>query len=399
MRSVPMVRLALTVGVAAVTLAPTRAQQTWIVDAQSRPGTQFTALQPAFDAASAGDVVIVRDGSYHGATLDKGLSVLAEPGAVIDQWFVLLAEPRGLVVQDVPAGEVASVRGLAFGNIVGQTSLYLAVANCAGVVHLEELDVSGGSTSLNEQGIVISDCAHASLVRCRVVGRSGVWIRRSSVALVDCTVSGYPEHPVLPFVPWVGPASGIDAREGSRVWASHCDLRGGSGFRSPGGSGVMLVASELWLTGDENSLVSGAGSSYQSGWAIGGDGTATYDPIVPLVFNIQPTVTATATDVPALRVGAAVRGQSWDGDLRGPAGRPYAVALALPGAPLGTPWGLLWLNPTLLLIANSGVLDAGGTATWSLPVPDAQGVSVTWQAAVGTTGGLRLSNPTTSVVE
>ena len=57
-------------------------QQVLVVDDDGGVGVDFTELQEAVDAASAGDVILVRSGTYSGLLLgDKSLFVIADRGA------------------------------------------------------------------------------------------------------------------------------------------------------------------------------------------------------------------------------------------------------------------------------------------------------------------------------
>ena len=56
----------------------------WIVDDNGGPGTDFTTLQAAVDAAADGDVILVHAGEYLSATIDgKGLSLIGALGASV----------------------------------------------------------------------------------------------------------------------------------------------------------------------------------------------------------------------------------------------------------------------------------------------------------------------------
>ena len=53
--------------------APLLAQTTYIIDQNRGPGWNFLGIQGAVDAASPGDVLLIRPGRYRGATIDKGM--------------------------------------------------------------------------------------------------------------------------------------------------------------------------------------------------------------------------------------------------------------------------------------------------------------------------------------
>src|SRR5262245_55219050 len=68
----PIASLALAASIAA--------QQTWIVDAQNRPGTNFTDIQPAVNVAAPGDVIRVRNATqaYGPVTIGRGIALLGD---------------------------------------------------------------------------------------------------------------------------------------------------------------------------------------------------------------------------------------------------------------------------------------------------------------------------------
>lgn len=91
------------------------AASTWIVDDLPGPGVDFTTIADAEAASVAGDVILVRPGSYAGFTVDIGVAILGDPGASITGRVVITSLPqarratlagfsmRGLLVQDCAA--------------------------------------------------------------------------------------------------------------------------------------------------------------------------------------------------------------------------------------------------------------------------------------------------------
>lgn len=92
----------------------------------------FATIQDAIDAAAPGDIVAVDAGTYPAFTLNKGLTIRAEPtGAVVQAgtgtpWLVL----------DVPTGGHARLSGLELKGVTSQGP---------GVVSFEQCDVRGQS--------------------------------------------------------------------------------------------------------------------------------------------------------------------------------------------------------------------------------------------------------------
>lgn len=106
-------------------LAPQTIADTFVIDDNGGPGVDFTAIQPAIDAASPGDVLLVRPGSYGWITLTKGLSILGEPNVFFG----------GGVVHDIPANEIAVLSDL---RPSGSPPL-LRVQTCLGTVIVQRV--------------------------------------------------------------------------------------------------------------------------------------------------------------------------------------------------------------------------------------------------------------------
>ncbi|MEW6747973.1 MAG: hypothetical protein AB1486_35095, partial [Planctomycetota bacterium] len=93
-----------------VLLSPSSAQAaTWVV-ANDGSG-DFTELQAAVDAASPGDLILVKDGTYAGALIQKALSIV---GSGPDRTVITEVDPYGRVIYGwgMPTGDllVASLR-------------------------------------------------------------------------------------------------------------------------------------------------------------------------------------------------------------------------------------------------------------------------------------------------
>ncbi|MEM7306634.1 MAG: hypothetical protein AAF682_08185 [Planctomycetota bacterium] len=92
--------------------APLSAQAVLVVDAAGGPGSDYTALQPALNAAQDGDLVLVRGGTYDAASAQgKGLTIAAAEGA---SPLIRAAMPSqaGLAFWEIPAGSTVELRGL-----------------------------------------------------------------------------------------------------------------------------------------------------------------------------------------------------------------------------------------------------------------------------------------------
>jgi hypothetical protein len=193
----------------ALVSAPARAGVI-IVDAAAQRG--FTEIQPAIDAASHGDTILVKSGSYGGFTIDgKGLTVVGDAGPlpIVAGAVVIqnLAQGRTLVLARI---QVTGDRSISGPPPFDQT---LLVDNCAGAVRFVESEfhgfdatesVAGGSAvvlSLSED-VAFGGCkllggdGHSGGTNC-VVGAAGTVggmalrsLDASKLALYDCTLVG-----------------------------------------------------------------------------------------------------------------------------------------------------------------------------------------------------------------
>lgn len=130
------------------------------------PNAQFATIQPALDASSAGDIVLIEAGTYAGFTLTgKALSILADAGASVQI-------SSTCSVSAIASGSVL-MRGLmiraANGPAVGAATHGLQVHNCTAPVHLEQCEIVGGQGQIAGTGLISTSVnslsIHATLVR------------------------------------------------------------------------------------------------------------------------------------------------------------------------------------------------------------------------------------------
>ena len=268
-----------------------------IVDDTPSPGAQFDSIDAAIDVASAGDVILVREGTYAGFTLDVPATVVADTGVP-----VLLegtTEVRG-----IPAGSVASVIGFTFQDPQG----LLQIESNAGLVRLERLDLtyfevdSGGSA----QGPRISITDGTVDLRSVEVGATdpaveavlsqtpsgilapppAVSVSGSTISVRDCNWIGLPgrdglDDPLF-FLPIVGtPGATALQVSSSSVRLESSQLQGGAGGAGwlgvaqgcvaprDGGDGLFAAGGSTFLLQLDSSLQGGApGMSAQGLGAI-----------------------------------------------------------------------------------------------------------------------------------
>jgi hypothetical protein len=244
-----------------VSAAAFAAPHTWIVD--SNGGGDYTSIVQAVAAASDGDVILVRAGTYAGFTLDKKVTVKAETTVV------QLLGP--ILIDSITAGSGGAV--VSGFEVTGGEWPLISVSQCAGDVVLEmiELDDSSGPGSTSgidiesSASVSIYDCHfaplfgsfgplvnvdHSTLRACRVdwtggmssfggVGETAVSIYHSTLVLEEPKITG---------------GVGID----SGGWAGHFEFE-------PGTGGLALYSNwgTIWIVGDESAVIQGGeGGSY-----------------------------------------------------------------------------------------------------------------------------------------
>jgi hypothetical protein len=142
---------------------------TWIVDDNGGPGVDFTNIAPAIAAAAPGDTLWILAGTYTGFNLDKPLVLVAEPGAKVQGG-------AGCRVNDLPAGAVVSLSGLAFSS-----QIWPIVENCAGTVVLDGLELlSSGVLVRASTDVRMRDCT---------MGR-GLTVESGRAEVSECVIEG-----------------------------------------------------------------------------------------------------------------------------------------------------------------------------------------------------------------
>jgi len=340
-------------------------------DASGGGGSQFTDIPPAVAAAQPGDRIVVRPGGYSGFTVRTGIAVMGQPGASLSRFGT-----DSVNVRDLPAGANCTISGLDLGNAALAPTI--EVANCAGKVSLENLATTAALLQIR-----ISDSTQVSFRDCsfdRFIG-----VERSTVAFHDCTLVTSGGSPL-----WV---------TDSDIVLSRCTLTAGPVLGGqPGGAALVAFGSRLTITGDG----SGTYTAYRGPAIYGGGTTLLLDDDVLLVpaigsAHVSPQISTTIANVPSLSVEAGATGAPVNIDLYSEAGDLYFLIIGLPGTPLSVP-GLqqrLWIDPGLLIVASSGVLDASARTGLSLTGSTSTaivGVPLMWQGLAGTLSSAGFSN-------
>ncbi len=311
----------------------------WIVDG-SGPA-DFTQIQPAIDAASDGDFILVRTGSYAPCTLDgRSLGIAADMGATVQI-------VGGAAVRNLPAGRRVLLLGLGLSAnpaLPGGAVQGLVAENDVGSLHLERCQVRGYDTvgSDGTHALLLQNCADAVLESCTLHGgvpqTSGTYGKKGGNGLtaVNSTLAL-----------WNSSSVGAAATPGYLVGGT-----GGQGARLDGGS--AFAAATMFQAG-------AGGSNDDCFFGTGGDAGQ------PLqLVNIPPG--GTLLDALASSVLGALGGSH-------PCGSPGNDSY-----PLGTPGAFATLSGAARTLACS--LD---------PVREGQTLAVTLTGEPGDTAFLVVS--------
>src|SRR5262245_44979233 len=130
-------------------LSSTAPAKTWIVGGS---GADFDEIQPAIDAASDGDVILVRNVKvYQSFILNKGLSIRSSSGS-----FLVAAAASGPTIQitGIGGGKAAKLAGA---TVEGHVAL--TITSSSGEVCVEDTSLNG----LERDVLFISDCTNVHL--------------------------------------------------------------------------------------------------------------------------------------------------------------------------------------------------------------------------------------------
>lgn len=324
----------------------------WVVDAASGPGADFSALQPAIDAALDGDLLLVRSGSYTHATLSaKALTIAADSGANV--------QSAGLRVQATAATQPVVLRGLRLFPPSGASAL-LSVDACQGEVWVESCYINGIDTG----AVALHASPRVLIERCEIYGGVGTWN-----ALTGTISAGKP---------------GI-ALDGGQLALFECAVRGGAGHYQPqthaissGGAALAIASGFAHLSDSE--LVGGEPGSgpFCTGLAIGGAGALVQSggwlyELGSVLLGSTGTICAAGSPGLVLAGGAYQHAVEPPCSFAAPSplreGQAFATLAGAPAGSLlflaldaqpGSTWLAAWHGPLLLNSLGAGSLIALG---------------------------------------
>jgi len=392
--------LAKSAAVAALLVA-TMASQTFVIDNNNGPGTNFTGIQTAIDNVPDGAVLIVRGSgtNYAGFVIvTRSLTLLADPGVRVD---------GQVVVDSIAANQGVNLRGFEFtgAGIPSFAPDVLVTTTSAGPIQLDNVTAAPAPTTnpLADTGLRATGCNQLQLRDCSI---RDLRLISCNTHITSSTLSGN-SSTVLPGG-LVRPSSSAISGFGGRLQISGASqVQGGSGLwggslsNAPGKAAIVVGSCDLRVLGGSLSSGHTFGSPHPPPAAINVfPGTVrlsprvTVNPPSTLPTTAMPMLESTSPSVGGTSVATA---SSEDGDL-------VILLLSLPGAPTFLPpfADPFWLDPALLQFHSFAVQPSGGAVAGSITVPNNQiflGFSIAWQCvANGPVTGLQASNPSIHVI-
>ena len=366
--------------------------RTWIVDASNGPGTHFTDLPPAIAAASDGDVVVVRAGTYGAFSTGKALAVLGAAGASV------AASPTAPAVEatGLPAGRTFALKGLTLVAVAGAP--LLALRSSPGRIRLESIRHAGAPFA----PVVVDRCPEVTVRDWSGGLAERFEITRSGVVLTRTALTGWPAN-ASPLVQGSPPVVATL----SALWCTDCTFTGGAGHAPslPPTSGLHVATCAVRIDG-ASAVAAGSLTPSQplpvSAITAPGSSIALDPAVVLTSYQQAPPISGAGMVVTqrlaSLDAPAASLGGMLAPTVRSGPGDAFALVLGLPTDSTLSPIGALFVDLSTAVLAGQGVQGAGGRTSFAFGVPNdpaLRGVTLALQAANSYLGEARLglTNP------
>ncbi|MCA8976067.1 MAG: hypothetical protein KDC98_15195 [Planctomycetes bacterium] len=363
MRTLAVVSSSIAV-LASVTMA-----QTYIVDVNNGPGTNFTSIAAAVAQVPNGSVLDVRAGDYPGfAITGKSLTVMGRPGARISG----LAYPP-IRIEAIAAQDTVVVSGLQISHV--SVIATVACRNSTGAIVVDDCRSDPGTSLVGGQ-LEVTDCANvlardSTFVSSTYFTQSLV-LQRSRLVATSCTFSSQMAIPVAI-------TDGVLDLTACAVTA-----------------GVVPPTVALHLSHIDVRRGCVLGATATGGAILSGSGSANVDPTTTLQnassTPFAPSVAVNGVALPWLSASFATPSGIESASLSG-SGTMAALAIGEPGPgyAIAGPLQVVGLRAGTELIMAAGPPPLA--ASFVVPTaPWVRGVTLTWQGVVLGSAGLQVSN-------
>lgn len=362
------------------------AQTTWVVDIDNRPGTHFTSLQPAVQAAAPGDTILVRltaPGSVNSpvfgmpATTSKGVRIVGETGPSNARPILNRA-----TITNLPAGQTFELVNFVVDR--GATVL-IGVFDCRGRVHIENYErFEGGGGPQSNPAVEVRRSDAVTLNHVALWGGStnpffggtpvaAVEVEQSFVSITDSWLGAVPS----------GLGSGL-AVDATNAVVEIVEPRFDATLGRVPNAVIQARQSRITIAGSANSFLRGDPA------VAGVAGEVIYDPSLLSTYQGGPTVTGTINGIQRATAHTSAFDAAPGSPLRLVTRVPQAATAAtfvglsqVPAAnPLATSSQLI--DPRGAVLLNTTLLPSAGEVTLQIPLPASapRGISLTAQAVV-----------------
>lgn len=395
-------------------MAPQIQATQYIIDDDGGPGVDFTNIYPAVVAASDGDVLIVRNGTYGSFSLNKALAIVADTGH-----YPKIDWDKHSRIYDIPQGRTAVLCRF---NMPYNCSL--RVHDCDGHVMIDDCYIHSGYNAFPALGVYRSKLV--TLTRSEVSAPSvdedmpasyrAIDLEDSTMIVSQCVIEGADGGSVN-FGDGLNGVSAVIAKN-SNLFFQSSSARGGHGGESysylpigyggDGAPGIYLDKSYLELFGMDDNVIEGG----WEGMGPAGMGMIAYAveaKLSEIVYSgctfktygmpdfglTASTATEIAPDVPIIRLHGSGQLDGYiQPDLHSQPGANFVLfASPIPAAnQLGQLHAYLHLHPVVHIPLVGGVIPAEGSIYYSFYLPNdptLRGSTILFQASFLLPGGIK----------
>ncbi len=394
--------------------------QTWIVDEQGGPGVSFTEIAPAVAAASNGDTILIRAGTYGSFTTGKALTMLGEGDVRVQVTSFVFPLPPVIEITGLAEGDTFVAKNLQvefFNNGDG-----IALRNNLGRIHFEDVSCTRLSfPSLSGTGCIIGNCNEVTWTGGRLQGRPALSVFDSVVAASSMSIAGEHACGGAGCTAFGGVSSIAMTASQSQIWLSRTDVVGGSGAGIPsvpaaetGAAAIRATNSTMIVTGNAATRITAGSSSGISGppqpipAITTNGGTIDVDTQITVLgsgggSDITGSAVVTRRRIVSVVGAAGPPGGRLTAEVVSPAGDLVNLVVSLPADPVALPIGTAFISPLVILPLFFGLQDPSGVTTIDVGIPATPallGGTVALQAAnfYQATSRVELSNPVVVVV-
>lgn len=269
-----------TLAIVAVITVPAAAQQVLKVNGLGTGGA-FTQIQPAIDAATGSDLILVANGTYSGFDVDgKSLRIFANSGAnpkVDGQW----------TIRNIQADQSVELHGLEFPGSTSQTT-NLSIRDCEGPILIQDCEINLPSSFAGSafHGVEIYDSESITFVNTTV---DGINARKAPTGFVPYAVLTENSNSYFYGCTLWGASGAIDLDD--EYFLSQSDLQGAPALYVKGGSALIVKCTMTGGAGSDSFANTGGVTSGPSCDPPGDGGPAVQlvagllDPVVKRVTS------------------------------------------------------------------------------------------------------------------